>query len=420
MVLAASIVGSGELIATTTLGAQDGFAALWIILFSCSIKPVVQGELGRYTIATGQPASRDRPRAGPALVAWAGWSGLGVMVALTLLQVGGMYGGVAQVMHLLVPAVPVTAWVGVCLPSPWRSCSAAATGASSGSRSSRSGCSRCSRVRRRRCWSAGPEPLLLPTWRPASASSCPPRASPPRWRSSASRAWARPSCHVPVLVRREGIRPLRRPARRLRGVDRRARGWIRVMHVDILCSLVMYTVATVAFYLLGAGVLNRMGVVPGSQRHIPSCRNIYTQTLGPWALWLFYAGAVITLYGTIFASTAAHARMFADIVRMVGGYRRDDGESRLRWRYRFVVVLRWSRSRSTGSSIARADGGGGRRRAGADAAAHWHGGNLSATSSRAAVEICGHPSPQRSCCGSRAAVMFAFAADHVWSRISSG
>ena len=46
MVLAASIVGSGELIATTTLGAQVGFAALWIILVSCAIKPVVQGELG--------------------------------------------------------------------------------------------------------------------------------------------------------------------------------------------------------------------------------------------------------------------------------------------------------------------------------------------------------------------------------------
>ena len=56
MVLAASIVGSGELIATTTLGAQVGFAVLWIILVSCAIKPVVQGEFGRYTIATGHTA----------------------------------------------------------------------------------------------------------------------------------------------------------------------------------------------------------------------------------------------------------------------------------------------------------------------------------------------------------------------------
>ena len=31
MVLAASIVGSGELIATTTLGAQVGYTALWLM-----------------------------------------------------------------------------------------------------------------------------------------------------------------------------------------------------------------------------------------------------------------------------------------------------------------------------------------------------------------------------------------------------
>jgi hypothetical protein len=67
--------------------------------------------------------------------------------------------------------------------------------------------------------------------------------------------------------------------------------------------------------------------------------SIYTQTLGDWALWLFYVGAVVTLYGTIFASSAAHARLFADAVRIGGGYARDDGASRLRWRNRFVLVL---------------------------------------------------------------------------------
>src|SRR5262245_7456617 len=54
IILAASIVGSGELIATTTLGAQVGFAALWIIVLSCFIKPIIQAEWGRYTIASGE------------------------------------------------------------------------------------------------------------------------------------------------------------------------------------------------------------------------------------------------------------------------------------------------------------------------------------------------------------------------------
>jgi manganese transport protein len=45
------------------------------------------------------------------------------------------------------------------------------------------------------------------------------------------------------------------------------------------------------------------------------------------------------LYGTIFASTAAHSRLCADVVRMTGGYPREDGGSRLKWRNRFVVIL---------------------------------------------------------------------------------
>ena len=116
MVLAASIVGSGELIATTTLGAQVGFAALWIILVSCAIKPVVQGELGRYTVATGHTGLEGFNRIpGPRLgVSWLVW-GWALTVTLTLLQVGGMYGGVAQVLHLLVPAISIKAWVVVCL-----------------------------------------------------------------------------------------------------------------------------------------------------------------------------------------------------------------------------------------------------------------------------------------------------------------
>ena len=115
IVLAASIVGSGEVIATTTLGAQVGFAALWIVLASCAIKPVVQGEFGRYTIATGQTGLEGfnrvpGPRAGVNWLVWA-WA---LTVASTLMQVGGMYGGVAQVLHLLAP-LSVNAWVGVCL-----------------------------------------------------------------------------------------------------------------------------------------------------------------------------------------------------------------------------------------------------------------------------------------------------------------
>jgi hypothetical protein len=119
----------------------------------------------------------------------------------------------------------------------------------------------------------------------------------------------------------------------------RARGWIRVMHVDIVCSLVVYTLATVAFYLLGAGVLHGMGVVPSARDMIPVLSNIYTRTLGPWALWLFYAGALVTLYGTIVANAAGQSRQLADMMRILGRYPRHDYAQRLFWRRVFVVML---------------------------------------------------------------------------------
>ena len=54
MILVGSVVGSGELIMTTKLGAVAGFTLLWFVLLSCLIKVVVQAEIARHTISSGQ------------------------------------------------------------------------------------------------------------------------------------------------------------------------------------------------------------------------------------------------------------------------------------------------------------------------------------------------------------------------------
>ena len=82
----------------------------------------------------------------------------------------------------------------------------------------------------------------------------------------------------------------------------RARGWIRVMHVDILLAMVIF--ATVAFYLLGAGVLNELGLIPESSKMIENLSKMYTEMLGSAGLYLFFFGAIAVLYSTIFAATA--------------------------------------------------------------------------------------------------------------------
>ena len=55
-ILSASIVGSGELIATTTLGAKAGYVAFWVIIVSCLVKVAVQLEFAKHTILTGETA----------------------------------------------------------------------------------------------------------------------------------------------------------------------------------------------------------------------------------------------------------------------------------------------------------------------------------------------------------------------------
>src|SRR3954467_12384239 len=101
IVLAGSIVGSGELILTTSLGADWGFVFLWLILFSCVIKVFVQIELGRYAISSGQPTltaldSLPGPRVGAHWLVW-WWF---FMLLASVFQLGAMVGLVGQALHM--------------------------------------------------------------------------------------------------------------------------------------------------------------------------------------------------------------------------------------------------------------------------------------------------------------------------------
>ena len=343
MILAASIVGSGELIATTTLGAEAGFLALWIVVFSCFIKPAMQAEIGRYSIVTGETGLAGFNRLpGPRFkVSWSVWA-WAAMVIMSLFQIGAMFGGVAQVLNTLLPGVPVNAWVIILLAlTLWILLGG--------------GYERIERiatikvalftlltfmaavllVRRSELFSAGD--VLTEGFAfhlPPGAGMITAIAVFGITGVGASEIFMYPYwCVEKGYARFTGARDSS-PAWLAR-----ARGWIRVMHVDILASMFIYTVATVAFYLLGAGILHPQGLVPSAKDMIPVLSKLYTETLGHWALALFYAGAIFTLYGTIFAATAAHSRVFADMVRLSGGFSHDDYPSRLRWRNRFVWML---------------------------------------------------------------------------------
>ncbi|MEW5976899.1 MAG: Nramp family divalent metal transporter [Acidobacteriota bacterium] len=341
MILAASIVGSGELIATTTLGAEVGYAAMWVIIFSCLIKPAVQAEIGRYTIATGETglAGFNRvpgPRWKVNWIVWA-WS---LMVMMSLLQVGAMFGGVSQVMNQIFPGVAVNVWVIVFTILTLALLLGGGYGRIEGLAMIKVGLFTLltflsalllTRMPQYFSWKELAEgfKFQLPGNGLATAVAVFGITG-----VGASELFMYPYWCVEKGYARFAGRRSSDPAWK-----RRAGGWIRVMHIDIFASMIVYTLATVAFYLLGAGVLNGMGLVPAAQDMISVLSNIYTQTLGSWSLWIFYVGAIATLYGTIFAATAANSRVFADMCRLMGRFRADDYGSRTRYRNGFIVFL---------------------------------------------------------------------------------
>ncbi|MHC4594265.1 MAG: hypothetical protein ACYS19_04895 [Planctomycetota bacterium] len=89
MIVAGSIVGSGELIATTKAGAEARFSLLWLIIIGCVIKVSTQIEFGRYTITWSQtPLDALDSVPGPRLkVNWLLWY-WAIMIVLVLSQQG--------------------------------------------------------------------------------------------------------------------------------------------------------------------------------------------------------------------------------------------------------------------------------------------------------------------------------------------
>jgi len=339
MILAASIVGSGELIATTTLGAEVGYAALWVIILSCLIKPAVQSEIGRYVIATGRTGAEGFNEVpGPRVfgVNWVIWA-WAAMIVMTFFQIGGMFGGVAQVLNQIFPTIPVNVWIGglfvltllLLLGGGYERIETIAT--------IKVGLFTmltflCALIMMRQPQNFSWEQIRsglnfqLPGAGLATAIAV----------FGITGVGASELFMYPYWCVEKGYARFTGKADGSNAWRLRARGWIRVMNVDILASMVIYCIATLVFYFLGAGILHTQGLVPSAKDMIPVLSNMYTQTLGTWALPLFYVGAIATLYGTIFAATAGNCRVFADMSRLLGRFHRGDYRARVRYRRGFI------------------------------------------------------------------------------------
>ncbi len=320
-VLSAAIVGSGELIATTTLGAEAGFITFWVVLVSCLVKVTLQLEFGKHVIHTGESTMTSFNRLpGPHFgkASWTIWAWLGIQV-FKLLQVGGIVGGVAITLHIALPGVSTTAWalLVTALTSllvyrgyyrPVEKFSLFMMLAFTLLTLA------CVYFLQLTPYALTGDEVLggLQLGLPAEAVGVAIAAF------GITGVGGDEIMYYNYWCLEKGYAAYTGPREDTPAWQRRARGWIHVMYLDALLALAVYTLVTAAFYLLGAAVLHGQGSVPEGYAMVETLSRMYTETLGPWAESVFLVGAFFVLYSTLFTAAASWTRIYADAFGQMG------------------------------------------------------------------------------------------------------
>lgn len=100
------------------------------------------------------------------------------------------------------------------------------------------------------------------------------------------------------------------------------------MYTDAILSMVIYTIMTAVFYLLGAAILYRQGLLPAGMEVVETLSRLYTESLGNWAGSMFLVGAFMVLYSTLFSALGAWSRLFSDAFGQIGWLNFQDSKQR--------------------------------------------------------------------------------------------
>ena len=104
----------------------------------------------------------------------------------------------------------------------------------------------------------------------------------------------------------------------------RARGWMRVMHYDAFISMILYTTATIAFFVMGVAVMHKQGLDPAGMRMVSTLLEQYVPAFGEHARWLFLFGAIAVLFSTFLIGNASTARLLTDVLKVSRLMKSDD------------------------------------------------------------------------------------------------
>ena len=313
LIISANIVGSGELIVTTQLGAKAGFTLLWFIIFSCLIKVFVQIELGRYAVSEGVTTlvALDRLPGPRIVVSWILWLWV-LMYVGTLFQMSGMVGGIASLFASREDLWAHTFWTLV----PAAACALIL------SRGRYGPVEKVSTLMVVLFTLGTIAAVFALHWTPYRIEAHQIRHGlgfhRPDSFTTAFAAFgvtgmgASELIFYPYWCLEKGYARFVGPRDGSGEWLERANGWLRVLRVDAWLSMVIYTVGTICFYLLGAAVLHATGQEVGGGQMVPALSSMYVEAFGPAGGSVFLIGAFVVLFSTVFVSTASNARLFAD------------------------------------------------------------------------------------------------------------
>ncbi|MBC7343291.1 MAG: Nramp family divalent metal transporter [Clostridia bacterium] len=342
MILAAAVVGSGEVIAVPILGAKVGMAGLGLILLSCIVKLIFLEELARYAVVTGKSpleAFSDLP--GPRIfnIHLVGWLWM-MYIFSVILQQGGILGTAGTVIMNFVPALDERFWAAVLVVV---SCIAYLK-------------ARYDTIQNVATFLVvvfsltaviASVLLMFTPYRVTLAdlaqgfSFAIPRES---WQvafgafgitglASAEIVSYHYWCLEKGYARNVG------PRHDTPEWKKRAKGWISVLHKDIIVTATVFTFVTAAFYVLGAKVLHTLGILPSGLEVLKSISAVFTEIYGGWSFYLFMIGAFFAMYSTFYANAAAYARFLLDFFLRLGSIKVTSGKQRTKWSNGFTILL---------------------------------------------------------------------------------
>jgi manganese transport protein len=334
-ILSASIVGSGELIATTVLGAKAGFAALWIILVSCLMKVAVQLEFGKHTILTGETVMQAFNKLPGFRFVWI----IFFMVLLKTVQLGGMLGGTVIILNKLFPGFSITVWAFI----------VAVVVASLIFRGN------YSIVEKGSLLMIGLFTVLTFTslyfvQYTSFAFSFSDILYGLRFNLSndvvavAIGAFGITGVASDEIIAynywclEKGYAAYVGPRDNSNAWKTRAHGWINTMYVDAIVAMIIYTTVTITFYLLGSAILYNRGDIPQGNQVIDALALIYTQSLGEGVRNVYLVGAFFVLFSSVYATLAFWTRLFPDIFAQLGWI--DFYDTRMR--KKLIALISWT------------------------------------------------------------------------------